>query len=339
MLFACAACVPTLADNSTESFWAGRFECRNWGDNGDAAIIDYKGDPFTIDFTKELVFPETVEHNGQKLKVICIATKNLPDESYIPERFVIPDCVETIGESAFESYSGGKDIEFGTGVNWIGDRACYGWQGTVHIKAIEPPYAGNNAFVWVHSGTTSFESCPNIFVPRESLGKYRASKYWETYKDNLYAIGSFNFKETDEFHFSDGISADNQLSVTIDFINDTGYDVKSLSFSSSDESILSASGKLNDNGKSGILSLKSYSAPGIVDITLSVTTTDGSVYESKHEVEVYTDTNSVEGIEAENGPTTVYDLNGRIISESPENLMPGIYIIKEGKTTKKVAVK
>ena len=47
----------------------------------------------------------------------------------------------------------------------------------------------------------------------------------------------------------------------------------------------------------------------------------------------------MEGIEAENGRATVYDLNGRAISESPENLMPGIYIIKEGKTTKKVAVK
>ena len=104
---------------------------------------------------------------------------------------------------------------------------------------------------------------------------------------------------------------------------------------SSDESILSVSNFYTEYNY-GYFYLKSHSEPGIVDITLSVETTDGSVYERKYEVEVYADTNSVEGIEAENGRATVY---GGAISESPENLMPGIYIIKEGKTTKKVAVK
>lgn len=338
MLFACAACVPAFADDSTETFWDGRFECMVLGDKGEASIIDYKGDPFTIDVTKELVFPEIVKYKDQELKVTCIATENLPDKSYIPEIFVIPDCVETIGESAFESSRRGKDIEFGAGVTWIDRKACFGWDGTVHIKAANPPYVGDDAFLRIHQGTTYFESVPYIFVPKESLGQYRMSEYWNPYKDNLFAIGSFNFVEADNFHSTDGIAVEKEFKTHTRFINDTGTEVKSFYVTSSDESILSVSNFYTEYNY-GYFYLKSHSEPGIVDITLSVETTDGSVYERKYEVEVYADTNSVEGIDAENGRATVYDLNGRAISESPENLMPGIYIIKEGKTTKKVAVK
>ena len=63
------------------------------------------------------------------------------------------------------------------------------------------------------------------------------------------------------------------------------------------------------------------------------------LFSCKLHIDIRLFNNSVEGIEAENGPKTVYDLNGRTVTGSPENLMPGIYIIKEGKTTKKVAVK
>ena len=114
-------------------------------------------------------------------------------------------------------------------------------------------------------------------------------------KTIFFAIGSFNFVEADNFHSTDGIAVEKEFKTHTRFINDTGTEVKSFYVISSDESILSVSNFYTEYNY-GYFYLKSHSEPGIVDITLSVETTGGSVYERKYEVEVYADTNSVEGL-------------------------------------------
>lgn len=333
------------ADNGGgEVFKYGRYTCEVQGgfEKPSVAITDYD-----CSYTTEpLIFPETINYNGTAYDVVTIATKNLLTGRYVPERVVIPNSVKTVGSYAFGTAGDNHtttDIEFGENVEWISEYACYGYSKNVHIKAKYPPVVESvTAFMWEYSGTNYYHGYPNIFVPRESLGDYRTSEWWKAYRHCMYAAGSLNFIELDDFYLSDGIKTNSSQKARIQLVNDTGLEVKSFSCKCSDSNLLDVT-LLNkaDYEYWYTINLQSHDTMGTVTVTVIVEMNDGTVYEQDYEVEIYASTDSVDEVLAgmckESG--AVYSLDGRKIADSLSGLQKGIYLIKEGDKVKKVMVR
>ena len=122
--------------------------------------------------------------------------------------YTIPDCVTTIGNSAFISCTSLTSITIPDNVTTIGDFAfsdcssltsvtipdsvtTIGWNAfgycssltSVYCKATTPPAGGSSMFYKNASGR-------KIYVPMESVEAYKSAKYWSEYADD---IEGYNF--------------------------------------------------------------------------------------------------------------------------------------------------
>lgn len=90
----------------------------------------------------------------------------------------IPDKVVTIGAYAFSGCSL-QTITIGKSVQSIGAWAL-GSSGTIYVKAIEPPTMPS-----VGNGGISIGKNVLIYVPKESLAKYRTAEVWKDYASQI----------------------------------------------------------------------------------------------------------------------------------------------------------
>lgn len=327
-------------DSELPSFQYGLFTCEVWPDSEDnkVSITYYDGRGLTV----PLIFPDSVENEGKKYVVEAIYTDMLMSGQFVPERIVIPNSVKIIGPHAFDGSEGSlrsTDIEFGENVQWIGERACYGYSNDIHIKAKYPPFVeGGDAFLEIYSGNNTYYYYPNIFVPRESLGKYRTADVWCEYKDYLYAIGSFNLIESNYFKFSDGVNINSEVQTYLKIVNDTGLEIKSVSCASSDTNLLYVKAKKEKDSIK--VDMQTFDSPGNVVVTVSAEMEDGSFNNQQYSLLIYNKTDAVDEIGVDDDKhMTVYSLDGRKVGVSTDALEKGLYIVKEGKETHKIIVR
>ena len=101
----------------------------------------------------------------------------------IKGNYAIPDGVTTIGEWAFASCTGLTSVTIPNSVTKIGEYAFYYCTGLtiLTIENATPPDVRGGAFGEVSKNMT-------IYVPAESVEKYKAAKGWSRYADKIKAI-------------------------------------------------------------------------------------------------------------------------------------------------------
>ena len=97
----------------------------------------------------------------------------------------IPDSVTTIGECAFWGCGSLTSVTISDSVTTIGESAFWGCGSltSVYCKATTPPAGRSDMFALNASGR-------KIYVPMESVNKYKSASYWSEYAD---AIEGYNF--------------------------------------------------------------------------------------------------------------------------------------------------
>ena len=97
----------------------------------------------------------------------------------------IGDSVTSIGNYAFRGCTSLTSVTIPDSVTWIGERAFYNCDSltSVYCKAITPPMGSLDMF----EGNTSDRK---IYVPMESVNKYKSAGYWKEYANS---IEGYNF--------------------------------------------------------------------------------------------------------------------------------------------------
>ena len=106
-------------------------------------------------------------------------------ECYSLTSVTIPDSVTSIRNYAFAYCSNLTSVTIPDSVTEIGDKAFYYCESltSVYCKAVTPPVGGSDMFSYNASGR-------KIYVPMESVNKYKSASYWSSYSDY---IEGYNF--------------------------------------------------------------------------------------------------------------------------------------------------
>lgn len=154
-----------------------------------------KSDNVLIQGCKNTVIPNTVQEIGQDAFYQCsgLTSITIPDSvTYISSdafmycrgltSITIPDSVETIMLRAFKACTSLTSVTIGTGLKNIWTDAFNGCTllTSITVKATTPPSMTNYAF-----GDTN--NCP-IYVPSESVSRYKSASGWSSYADRIQAI-------------------------------------------------------------------------------------------------------------------------------------------------------
>ena len=252
---------------------------------------------------------------------------------------IIPPSVETIGASAFAYNSALASIIMGHSVQTIGAKAfdrCPAQ--TVRITAQTPPTAPNNTFS-TYSG--------KLYLQGEEAydAYYDAYTCWDRF-DSYLMIEPTGIKSDSDTKINGNPGDTFQLTATLMPENVT---LPQIFWRSTNPAIATVDGNglvtlhadLNE-----VMTLASDEEEnGRCKIIAESLYTNGPVLE----FEVTSDSSGIEDVvadeEGDNGtidftsPIEVYNLNGRFIATSLDNLSTGIYIVRQGNIVKKIAVR
>ena len=127
--------------------------------------------------------PESVTFAGEKYSVTRIGERTFYHCSSLTS-VIIPNSVTTIGESAFSRCSGLTSVTIPNSVTTIGMHAFSGCTGLTILtieNATPPNIEGGYAFDNVSEKIT-------IYVPAESVEKYKTANGWSKHADKIKAI-------------------------------------------------------------------------------------------------------------------------------------------------------
>lgn len=165
-----------------------------------------------------------------------------------------------------------------------------------------------------------------LFLPNGGENSYKNDNYWRNYinisSTEYVPIQSIEIASQElELDFNESI----ELSV---IISPEDVSISDLKWESSNSSIISVD-------EDGII--KSYQKEGEAIIT--ATTKDGTNLSTNCKVKVVEGAGVNNVFVDENESKVIYNLSGYKISDSEENLAPGIYIVKQGTKTFKISIK
>ena len=117
-----------------------------------------------------ITIPNSVETIGQEAFAYCTSLTSI----------TIPYNVTSIGDRAFIDCTSLASVTIGVGVISIGRQAFYGCEALreVYCKPITPPTASDNMMNYNISGR-------KIYVPRNSVNKYKSALYWKDYSSDI----------------------------------------------------------------------------------------------------------------------------------------------------------
>ena len=244
------------------------------------------------------------------------------------EEIVIPEKVISIGARAFEGNQLGT-ISMGPNITSIGSRAFYGSDYQImNVGALIPPTADSD----IVSNYTG-----KIFVPQQSLTAYdNAPGFWQRVICNPLIdieeiqgnVENIDGKVGDIMTLTVTVSPEN---VSMPYVcwSSTNTDV---AYVDPLGNVLLV-GPTAEYGECKIMATTLYADGPMLEIDVA------SSYNSGIEEVSENDNGSSNGITDLDKAVEVYNLNGTRIATSVEDLVPGIYIVRQGNTVKKIAVK
>ncbi len=245
------------------------------------------------------------------------------------EEIVIPEKVISIGASAFEG-NPLRTISMGPNITSIGSRAFYGSDYQImNVGALIPPTADSD-IVSNYKG--------KIFVPQQSLTAYNnAPGFWQRVICNPLI-------DIEEIHGNveniDGKVGD-LITLTVT-VSPENVSMPYVCWSSTNTDVAYVDplgnvllvGPTAEYGECKIQATTLYANGPMLEIDVA------SSYNLSGIEEVPENNNGPSnGITDSDKAVEVYNLNGTRIATSLEDLVPGIYIVRQGNTVKKIAVK
>ena len=282
------------------------------------------------------IIPETVTSIGNCAFYCCkiLTSVKIPNSvtsigtrafSYcsVLTSITIPNSVTTIGGYAFEACYGLTSVIIGKSVTSIGS---YAFEACPLVKVIDL----NPSPQSIYKVFTSIADDAVLYVPAGCVDAYKAAEGWSAFSD-IRGMGAFEVAlsaETLEIAEGEYVTIDAKI------VKDDDITVESEEWSSSDTAVAVVKDGVVTAvapGKAVITytAVDSYGVPHTATCVVTVTEGQNSIGEIGYDADATVDVYTLQGVAVlRNSPAT--DLR---------TLPAGIYIIRQNKTTRKIAVK
>lgn len=169
--------------SSTSTALADKFVCTvggisysvNTTNNTASVVSNYYGA-----YSGNIIIPETIIYDNTTYSVTSISEDAFYKSGITS--VTIPNSVTSISENAFLDCHQLEFVTIGNSVTTIGEHAfryCYRLTELVSL-AVEPPICGIGRYSTAFGDGVNRKTC-RLFVPKESINKYKAAKDWKEF--------------------------------------------------------------------------------------------------------------------------------------------------------------
>lgn len=340
--------IASIGENAFFQKSSGGYDCYIEAVTLPDSLTDIKKEAFKgCDKLKSVIFPSTLERIGESAFSKCASLDSIGLPSSLKEigdyafnncssltSVVIPDSVLKIGKESFYRCDNVQNVVIGKGIENIGYNSfadCYQIH-NVYTLASKPPYSWWNAFE-ISPELIEYEHLYRdyicLYAPEESLDSYKegyaGSNVSVQFNDFFPLPGLFTIFSSEKYMVVQG----EETSLSYSVFNPGNVEIVECRWESFNPNAVAV-----DNGV-----VKGLRAGEVTHISLIMTDAEGNEYVSECRVEVER-VSSVDAIDAvEPVATEVYSLGGTKVGNTAEGLAPGIYIEKNGKTSRKIMVR